>query len=367
MRALEWVPGTPKKSGGRLRFIDQTKLPLEESYIETDRVEAIADALRELSIRGAPAIGIAAAFGLVVATQSAQTNSELRAAFNSAADLLAATRPTAVNLFWSIRRMRRILENKSSGPLDSLKRLLAEEAESMLKENEETCRLIGKHGASLVPEGARILTHCNTGALATGGDGTAQAVITSAARQGKHVVVYADETRPLLQGARLATWELMKAGIDVTLITDNTAAFLMKQKNVDLIVVGADRIALNGDVANKIGTYNLAVLAEKHRIPMYVAAPTSSIDFELVSGDSIPIEERNPKEVTEGFGKRIAPRGVRVYSPAFDVTPHCLITAIVTEAGVIRPPFVRSIAALKEQQEILNVSTPMSERDDCHV
>jgi len=352
MRAIEWLPGAPGEPWGRVRFIDQSKLPLEEVFIETEELGVITDAIRQLRIRGAPAIGIAAAIGLVLAVRRTRTNDELRTAFDRASSLLAATRPTAVNLFWSLRRMRNTLENSSSSPLESIKRFLSEEAESMMKEDEDTCRRIGQLGASLVAERASILTHCNTGALATGGEGTAQAVITCAASQGKHVLVYVDETRPLLQGARLATWELMKADIDVTLITDNTAAFLMKRKKIDLIVVGADRIAANGDVANKIGTYNLAILAEKHRIPMYVAAPTSSIDFDLASGDSIPIEERDPKEVTEGFGRRIAPHGVRVYSPAFDVTPHQLITAVITEAGILRPPYVQSIAELKEQREV---------------
>lgn len=351
MRAIEWVPGTTSEPRGRVRLIDQIKLPLEEVFIETENVEVLAKAIRELRIRGAPAIGIAVGFGLVLAVQNARTSDELLKAFDRASSLLSSTRPTAANLFYSLQRMRHTLDSCLSKPLGSIKAALIEEAQSILKEDEKTCRRIGEHGASLVPRRAKVLTHCNTGALATGGEGTAQAVITRAASQGKQVTVYVDETRPLLQGARLAAWELMKAGIDVTLITDNTAAFLMQQNKIDLIVVGADRISTNGDVANKVGTYNLAVLAEKHRIPMYVAGPTSSIDFDLVSGDSIPIEERDPREVTEGFGRRIAPAGVRVYSPAFDVTPHELITAIITEFGILRPPYEQSIVELKEKRE----------------
>jgi methylthioribose-1-phosphate isomerase len=228
-----------------------------------------------------------------------------------------------------------------------MKASLLDEAKKILAEDIEKCRRIGHHGSELVPEKAGILTHCNTGALATGDHGTAQSIIVTAHERGKKIRVFVDETRPLLQGARLTTWELMKRNIRTTLITDNTAAFVMKKGWVDLVVVGADRIARNGDVANKIGTYNLAVLTEKHRIPFYVAAPVSSIDFELTSGEGIPIEEREPTEVTESFGKRIAPKGVEVYSPAFDVTPHDLVTAIVTEHGVSRPPYNKTIPPLQ--------------------
>ena len=343
MRAIEWVERASGGHQGTVRFIDQTKLPNEEKYVETDDVELLGESIRALRIRGAPAIGIAAGFGLVLAAQNARTMSELRAAFDRASDLLAATRPTAVNLFWSLRRMRSVFENNSSSSSEIVQRALLSEANRMLREDEETCRMIGRHGAALVPQQASILTHCNTGALATGGDGTAQSVITASVSEGKRIRVYIGETRPLLQGARLTCWELVRAGVDVTLITDSTAAFLLKQRKVDLILVGADRIALNGDVANKIGTYNLAVLAEKHRIPLYVAAPTSTIDFDLNSGEAIPIEERDPREVTEIFGTKIAPEGVRVYSPAFDITPHELITAIITEAGILMSPFTDSI------------------------
>jgi methylthioribose-1-phosphate isomerase len=248
--------------------------------------------------------------------------------------------------------MKCVLNENPHRSVKEMKDLLVGEAKQIQVEDIETCRRIGQHGSELVPQRAGILTHCNTGALATGDYGTAQSIIVTSHEKGKQVRVFVDETRPLLQGARLTTWELKKRNIDATLITDNTAAFVMKQGLVDLVIVGADRIARNGDVANKIGTYNLAVLAEKHKIRFYVAAPISSIDFQLSSGADIPIEERDPKEVTEGFGRRIAPDGVNVYSPAFDITPHELVTAIITERGITRPPYGKTISSLRESTEV---------------
>jgi methylthioribose-1-phosphate isomerase len=347
MKSIEWL-------GDKVRMIDQTRLPLEEVYIETDSYLEIADAIKKLKIRGAPAIGIAAAFGFALGAVQFEVND--RAAFDRQLDevdaVLSSTRPTAVNLSWALSRMKCVLIENPHRSVKEMKDLLVDEAKKIQSEDIETCRRIGQHGSALVPQRAGILTHCNTGALATGDYGTAQSIIVTAHEKGKQVRVFVDETRPLLQGARLTTWELKKQNIDVTLITDNTAAFVMKQGLVDLVVVGADRIARNGDVANKIGTYNLAVLAEKHKIPFCVAAPISSIDFQLSTGADIPIEERDPKEVTEGFGRRIAPDGVNVYSPAFDVTPHELVTAIITEHGITRPPYDKTISSLRESTEV---------------
>lgn len=332
MKSIEWL-------GDRVRFIDQTKLPLEESYIETTDLHLLADAIRTLKVRGAPLIGIAAAYGVALAAikSTEKDLSAFRINVKSAIEELLSTRPTAVNLSWSLKRMERMLELSSS--IEDATQAMVAEAIAIHREDEEMCKRIGENGAALVPQRAGILTHCNTGALATGGLGTAQSIITTAFHQGKSIQVYADETRPLLQGARLTSWELMREGIAVTLITDNMAAFVMKQKRVDLILVGADRIAANGDVANKIGTYSLAVLAHHHKIPLYVAAPSSTIDPSIETGHGIPIEERHAHEITEGFGKRTAPEGIKVYSPAFDVTPAALVSAIITEKGVHRAPY----------------------------
>jgi methylthioribose-1-phosphate isomerase len=346
-KSIEWM-------GEKVRMIDQTRLPLKEAYIETTSYLEIADAIKKLKIRGAPAIGIAAGFGFALGAR--QFEGEERAKFERHLDevgaVLSGTRPTAVNLSWALKRMKCVLEGNPHRPIKEVKALLLDEAKRILAEDIETCRRIGQHGSELIPQRAGILTHCNTGALATGDYGTAQSVIVTAHEKGKQVRVFVDETRPLLQGARLTTWELAKRSIETTLITDNAAAFVMKQGLVDLVVVGADRIARNGDVANKIGTYNLAVLAEKHKIPFYVAAPISSIDFQLSSGVDIPIEERDPKEVTEGFGRRIAPHGVNVYSPAFDITPHELVTAIITEHGITRPPYDEAISLLRDATKV---------------
>ncbi len=338
IRSIEWI-------GSGVRFIDQTKLPTEEVYVETHELSVLAEAIASLRIRGAPALGIAAAYGIVLGLNNSVevTGEKLRSDFEKAASLITSTRPTAINLFWAVDRMRGVLHrSQQRSPRETIEQLLLE-AKTIHREDEEMCAAIGRFGAELVPQQATILTHCNTGALATGGEGTAQAIITTAAAQGKNISVFADETRPLLQGARLTAWELQKHGINVTLITDNTAASVMKRKKVDLVVVGADRIAANGDTANKIGTYNVAIIAKEHVIPFYVAAPTSTIDSSLKNGEMIPVEERKAEEVTEGFGTRTAPYGVKVFNPAFDVTPNKYITAIVTEHGVIRPPYDVSI------------------------
>ena len=332
MKSIEWL-------GDRVRLIDQTKLPLDETHLVTDDYKVLAQAIRALKIRGAPALGIAAAYGVVLSAikHDGKDLESFRNHVQRAIEELASTRPTAVNLFWALERMRNVLCSASA--VESIRMLLIQEAVRIHREDEEMCRRIGEHGAELIPQRATIMTHCNTGALATGGEGTAQSVITTAYRAGKSITVYAGETRPALQGARLTAWELMKAGVDIRLITDNMAAYLMKQGKIDLVLVGADRIAANGDVANKIGTYSLAVAAKYHGVRFYVAAPSSTIDSSINSGDQIPIEQRDPDEVTQGFGRRVAPEGVAVYSPAFDVTPAEILTAIITEHGVHVPPF----------------------------
>ncbi|NIR52155.1 S-methyl-5-thioribose-1-phosphate isomerase [candidate division KSB1 bacterium] len=331
---IEWL-------NGKVRMIDQTKLPEELVYLDIEDVEVLAEGIKSLRVRGAPAIGIAGAFGLVLGIQNFEGNDKeafLRE-LNRIADYLNATRPTAVNLSWALNRMKKVAQENATLGVEKIKERLLQEALKIWEEDREICRRIGKHGAKLIKNGSHVLTHCNTGALATADYGTALGVVFAANEEGKKVNVYADETRPLLQGARLNVWELMNEGIDVTLITDNTAAFVMQQEKVDCVIVGADRIAANGDTANKIGTYSVAVLAEKHGIPFYVAAPYSTIDFNIKKGADIPIEERAAEEVTEGFGKRTAPQNAKVYSPAFDITPHELISAIITEEGVIEPPF----------------------------
>ncbi len=344
MKSIEWI-------GGNVRFIDQTKLPSEELYVETDDIAVLAEAIRSLRIRGAPALGVAAAYGVVLGTQHSHNvdANKFIEIFDRAAREIGQTRPTARNLFWALERMRSVLRLSIQRGVKEAKRALLEEALRIHREDEEMCAAIGRHGASLVPDPATILTHCNTGALATGGEGTAQSIITTAFALGKKVAVYVDETRPLLQGARLTAWELQKKNIPVTLITDSTAAVVMARRHVDLVVVGADRIAANGDVANKVGTYSLAIIAREHGVPFYVAAPTSTIDSGIAHGQEITIEERSGEEVTSGFGKRTAPQGITVFSPAFDVTPNALINAIVTEKGILRPPFDSAIRVLNDQ------------------
>lgn len=338
MMAVEWTDG-------RFRFLDQTRLPLEERYVQTSEAGRVAEAIKKLEIRGAPAIGVAAAFGVVLAAQGARSVPEALAASRRAIDLLAATRPTAVNLFAALDRMSRVLQDQHQAEsVDGLSAALLEEALAIQQEDVSACRRIGELGSALIRPGSSVLTHCNAGALATAGEGTALSVIFAAARRNAIVRVYVDETRPLLQGARLTAWELQKRGIEAVLITDSTAGVVLKQQRVQAVIVGADRIAANGDTANKIGTYSLAVLADRHHVPFYVAAPLSTVDLKIATGDAITIEERAPEEITSIAGTRIAPEGVSVYAPAFDVTPNELITAIVTERGILTPPFSQTLA-----------------------
>ncbi len=331
-----------------IRMIDQRLLPTEETYLMLRSCEEVAEAIKKMVVRGAPAIGVSAAMGLALGTkQAVGTNVEdLEQDFSYFCDIMGATRPTAVNLFWAIERMRdRFRRARASGAeTDAIKQQLIEEAQLIFQEDIEANRALGRFGGELIPDGATVLTHCNAGALATAGDyGTALGVIRGARDAGKRVAVIADETRPFLQGTRLTAWELAKDDIPVTIITDNMAGHIMKDGKVDAVVVGADRIAANGDAANKIGTYMVAVLAHRHDIPFYVAAPVSTVDLSLPSGDQIPIEERDEREVTHIREQRLAPEGVPVHNPAFDVTPHDLIAAIITDKGVARPPYTDSL------------------------
>jgi methylthioribose-1-phosphate isomerase len=330
-------------------MVDQRKLPAAEVYVRCTTASEVAKAIRTMVIRGAPAIGVAAAMGLALGTGRTKATGTKQCAveFQKLCDMMAGTRPTAVNLFWAIERMKHAFATgvHAGESVAQLQARLRGEALAIEKEDIESCRSIGRHGAALVPDGARVLTHCNAGALATAGYGTALGVVRGAREAGKAVTVVADETRPFLQGARLTAWELLRDGIDTTVITDNMAGALMRAGDIDLVVVGADRIAANGDVANKIGTYTVAVLAREHGIPFYVAAPWSTIDLATADGTGIPIEERPAREVTHLGGSRITPDGARVRNPAFDVTPHSLVAAIVTERGIYRPPFLESLHA----------------------
>jgi methylthioribose-1-phosphate isomerase len=340
VKTIEW-------RDDKVIMLDQSRLPIYVVYVECRDYLKVAEGIRKLWIRGAPAIGIAAAMGVALAAQELSADSfegfmkKLDVVFNT----LISTRPTAVNIQWAVERIRAFLHARKDEPVDRLKSLLIEEAKRILDEDIEVNKAIGRWGAQFIRDGDTILTHCNAGSLATGGYGTATAPMLIAREQGKTFQVIADETRPVLQGARLTAWELMQAGIPVTLITDNTAGALMKKGEIDLAIVGTDRTALNGDVANKIGTYTVAVLCREHTIPFYVAAPLSSIDFSISSGDLIPIEERSPEEVTHIFGTcRIAPEGVKVRNLAFDVTPAKFVTAIITEKGAFRPGQIRELA-----------------------
>ncbi len=332
---LEWVGSYD----GHLRLLDQTRLPTETIYIECRSVEDVVEAIKTLRVRGAPAIGIAAAYGVCLALgQASGSNRQaLDAALSDAIDRLARSRPTAVNLFWALKRMRGVVSAGSNLGTAELAAKLLTEARAIHEEDRHVCRAIGRYGAALLNDGQGVLTHCNAGGLATADYGTALAIFFTAQDLGKRLRVYADETRPLLQGARLTAWELMSRGIDVTLICDSMAAQVMRERKVTAVITGADRIAANGDTANKIGTYGVALAAAAHGIPFYVAAPVSTFDPELGSGDQIPIEERAAAEVTRGFGRQTAPEGVKVYNPAFDVTPARLIKSIVCERGVIEP------------------------------
>lgn len=343
-RTIEW-------RDDKVIMIDQTRLPGEEIYNEYTDFQSVAEAIRGMIIRGAPAIGVAAAMGVALGARDiiADTHESFFRQLDNVCDVLARTRPTAVNLFWGIERMKRVAYANRDRDLNSIRAILKAEAISIEQEDLQICRAIGSHGAALIREGATVLTHCNAGGLATAGYGTALGVIRAAHEGGKNIRVFADETRPWLQGARLTAWELMKDGIPVTLISDNMAGWFMKQGEIDCVVVGADRIAANGDTANKIGTYSVAVLARENRIPFYVAAPISTLDLSLKSGDEIPIEERHSHEVTHLRGLPVAPDGVTVRNPAFDVTPAKYITAIITEKGFVRGDYEAGLKALVGQ------------------
>lgn len=333
------VPTVEWKDGA-VRLLDQSRLPTLVEFLDCRDYQAVAHAIRELKVRGAPAIGVTAAMGVALGARALQTtdHDEFAKGVGEVCDHLAASRPTAVNLFWAIARMKARLGSLRGTPVASIKDELMKESQAILDEDIALCKAMGQHGATLIQTGQTILTHCNAGALATAGYGTALGVIRAAWEQGKQIRVIADETRPVLQGARLTAWELMQDKIPVTLITDNMAGALMRQGKIQLCVVGADRIAANGDVANKIGTYSVAVLARAHNIPFYVAAPYSTIDLKTAAGADIPIEQRHPQEVTAIHGSHpIAPEGVEVFNPAFDVTPADLITGIITERGVFKP------------------------------
>jgi methylthioribose-1-phosphate isomerase len=338
---------TIAREGDFVVMIDQRKLPGEEIYVRCKSAAEVARAIKTMVIRGAPAIGVAAAMGIALGVRTSKSTGtqKLAAEFYKICEAMAATRPTAVNLFWAIERMKRSFAAgaEAGESVDQIKERLDREADAIHDEDVASCRAMGAFGAAVVPGDARILTHCNAGALATAGYGTALGVIRGAVEAGKRVAVYADETRPFLQGARLTAWELVRDGIPTTIITDNMAGALMRQRRVDLVVVGADRIAANGDTANKIGTYGVAVLAREHQIPFYVAAPLSTIDLNTPDGDHIPIEERNPREVTHVGGSQLAPEGALVWNPSFDVTPHALIAGIITERGIVRPPYLDSL------------------------
>ncbi len=338
--------------GGAVDIIDQRLLPGRLERRELRTADAVCDAIATLAVRGAPAIGVAGAMGLVVALVPSATDRReqfLRRA-RELGDRIASVRPTAVNLSWAVRRVLDTA-NQTMGDGAAILDAMRDEATRMLDEDRAMCRRIGEHGVSLLAEGARVLTHCNAGALATAGIGTALAPVYVAAERGRRVAVFADETRPLLQGARLTAWELVQAGIDVTLICDGMAAQVMREKKVQLVIVGADRITANGDAANKIGTYGLAILADFHDVPFYVAAPSSTFDLSLKSGSAIPIEQRDPRVVTHGFGRQTGPDGVKVYNPAFDVTPAGLITGIVTERGLISPVNTDTLAAVVSKRQ----------------
>ena len=334
-------------------MIDQRKLPAEEAYVRCRTPREVARAIRSMVIRGAPAIGVAAAMGLALGVRRsrARGSAQLAAEFYKLCELLAATRPTAVNLFWAIERMKeRFAAAVRAGrsPAEIAETLVAA-ARQIHDDDVACCKALGAHGAEVVPPAGRVLTHCNAGALATGGYGTALGVVRAAVERGKQVAVFADETRPFFQGARLTAWELLRDGIETTVITDSMAGPLLREGRIDLVVVGADRVAANGDVANKIGTYTVAVLAREHDVPFYVAAPVSTIDLSTASGADIPIEERSEREVTHVGSKRTAPEGARVWNPAFDVTPGGLIAGIITEQGICRPPFGESLRAACER------------------
>lgn len=346
IQTLEWTDRG-------VRFLDQTKLPTEETYVNCTTYQEVADVIRNMVVRGAPAIGVAAGLGIALGVKNskAETVGDLKKDLDQICDVIGKTRPTAVNLFWAIRRMRQKFESLRIRPVPQIKQAIIEEGQRMHAEDIAINQAMGRHGAALMPASGAVLTHCNAGALATAGYGTALGVIRAAVEQGKKIHVYADETRPFLQGSRLTAWELIKDGIPTTVISDNMSGAIMRQGKIGAVIVGADRIAANGDVANKIGTYTVAVLAKEHNIPFYVAAPISTVDLETPDGTKIPIEQRNPAEVTHIAGKAITPDGVQIENPAFDVTPAKLVTAIVTERGVAKAPYQQSLAALAREME----------------
>jgi methylthioribose-1-phosphate isomerase len=359
-KAKEVIVPIRRDGSGPVVMLDQTLWPREEIYRSYETAEGVAEAIRSMVIRGAPAIGVAAAMGLALGARRLPPDG-FSEGFAGLCDLMAATRPTAVNLFWAIERMRGLVD-AWGGDRDDLLAALDEEAERVRTEDIAINRAMGRIGAHLIPDGARILTHCNTGSLATAGFGTALGVIRAAVEQGKQVHVFADETRPFLQGSRLTAWECLKEGIDVTVIADNAAGHLMSRGNIDLAIVGTDRTVANGDVANKIGTYQVAVLCQRHGLPFYVAAPTSTIDLATPSGEGIPIEERSGAEVRSVFGHPVAPEGVQVANPAFDVTPAELVTAIVTEHGVAKAPYGSALAEIMARAGASGATT--DERDE---
>jgi methylthioribose-1-phosphate isomerase len=340
-----------KYSDGVLRLIDQRRLPTEELWLEYTDYQEVAEAIRSMVVRGAPAIGVTAAYGAFFGARDieAENHAEFTRAFDKVCALLAGTRPTAVNLFWALERMKSLVRANTDQPVGNLKIALEYEAMAINEEDIRINMTMGRHGAALLPEQVRILTHCNAGALATGGYGTALGVIRAAVAAGKQVSVIADETRPFLQGSRLTAWELQQDDIQTVLICDNMAGYLMSKGAIDAVIVGADRIAANGDVANKIGTYTVAILAREHNIPFYVAAPTSTIDLQIPDGSQIPIEERDIREVTHIGEQQLAPSGIAVLNPAFDVTPARLVSAIITEHGVAQGNYAEQLAAYVQQ------------------
>ena len=353
VKTLEWTDAG-------VRFIDQTRLPTEEIYVTCRDYREVAAAIRDMIVRGAPAIGVSAAMGVAlgVRNSTAKNVADLRPEFDEICNTLASTRPTAVNLFWAIQHMRDRFNELSSEPLEAIKRELIEEAQRMYLADIAACKMMGRNGAVLIPSSGGVLTHCNAGALATCGYGSALGVIRAAVEAGKKIHVFADETRPFLQGSRLTAWELTKDGIPTTVISDNMAGAMMKQGKIGAVVVGADRIAANGDVANKIGTYTVAVLAKEHGIPFYVAAPWSTIDLATATGDSIPIEQRSAREVTHMAGKQLTPEGVSIENPAFDVTPHRYVAAIITERGIAKAPYAESLRKLASVEDVMAREIP---------
>jgi methylthioribose-1-phosphate isomerase len=350
IETLEWTPRG-------VVFIDQTKLPTEEVYVTCTTHQQVADVIRNMVVRGAPAIGVAAAMGIAlgVKNSTAENGAEFKRDFDEICETIRQTRPTAVNLFWAIQRMREKFESLSGQGIPQIKQALMEESQRMHAEDIAANQAMGKHGATLMPSSGGVLTHCNAGALATAGYGTALGVIRAAVEAGKKIHVYADETRPFLQGSRLTAWELIKDGIPTTVISDNMAGVMMQQGKIGAIVVGADRIAANGDVANKIGTYTVAILAKEHGIPFYVAAPISTVDLQTADGSKIPIEQRNKREVSHIAGKQMVPDGVEIENPAFDVTPAKYVAAIITERGIARAPYKVSLQELASAKTAVEV------------